>query len=61
MKKSAIAGVILGVILGVVVGLVAGSWLVWLGLGLVIGVMIGSVSARRARLESARVRGELNP
>jgi len=50
MKKISIIGLALGAVLGIVAGLLAGSWLFWLGMGLVAGVLIGSAGARRSRL-----------
>ena len=50
MKKISLIGLVLGAVLGIVAGLVAGSWLFWLGMGLVAGVLIGSAGARRSRL-----------
>jgi len=50
MKKISIIGLVLGAVLGIVAGLMAGSWLFWLGMGLVAGVLIGSAGARRSRL-----------
>jgi hypothetical protein len=49
MKKVSLIGLVLGAVLGVVAGLMAGSWLFWLGMGLVAGVLIGSAGARRSR------------
>ena len=45
MKKISIIGLVLGAVLGIVAGLMAGSWLFWLGMGLVAGVLIGSAGA----------------
>lgn len=50
MKKISLIGLVLGALLGVVAGLMSGSWLFWLGMGLVAGVLIGSAGARRSRL-----------
>ena len=50
MKKISLIGLVLGAVLGIVAGLMAGSWLFWLGMGLVAGVLIGSAGARRSRL-----------
>lgn len=50
-KKISIIGLVLGAVLGIVAGLMAGSWVFWLGMGLVAGVLIGSAGARRSRLQ----------
>ncbi len=55
-KKISIVGLILGSVLGIVAGLMAGSWLFWLGMGLVAGVLIGSAGARRSRLPRSNTR-----
>ena len=61
MKKISLIGLVLGAVLGIVAGLVAGSWLFWLGMGLVAGVLIGSAGARRSRLPRSNIRaGNLN-
>ncbi|MGC2695791.1 MAG: hypothetical protein WA738_08365 [Candidatus Angelobacter sp.] len=52
MKKVSLIGLTLGALLGVLVGLLFGSWIFWLGMGLVIGVIVGS-QARRVRLPAA--------
>ena len=48
MKKISLIGLVLGAVLGIVAGLMAGSWLFWLGMGLVASVLIGSAGARRS-------------
>ncbi|MFL6313301.1 MAG: hypothetical protein ACJ71W_14465 [Terriglobales bacterium] len=61
MKKISFIGLVLGAVLGIVAGLVAGSWLFWLGMGLVAGVLIGSAGARRSRLPRRNISaGNLN-
>jgi hypothetical protein len=61
MKKISLIGLVLGAVLGIVAGLMAGSWLFWLGMGLVAGVLIGSAGARRSRLPRSNVgAGNLN-
>ena len=61
MKKISFIGLVLGAVLGIVAGLVAGSWLFWLGMGLVSGVLIGSAGARRSRLPRRNISaGNLN-
>lgn len=55
MKKISLIGLVLGALLGVVAGLMAGSWLFWLGMGLVAGVLIGSAGARRSRISRSNV------
>jgi hypothetical protein len=61
MKKISLIGLVLGGVLGIVAGLVAGSWLFWLGMGLVAGVLIGSAGARRSRLPRRNISaGNLN-
>lgn len=60
-KKISIIGLVLGAVLGIVAGLMAGSWLFWLGMGLVAGVLIGSAGARRSRLPRGNMgAGNLN-
>ena len=61
MKKISVVGVGTGVVLGLVAGLLAGSWIFWMGMGLVIGVLVGSVSARRHQIQNSGARGELKP
>ena len=61
MKKISLIGLVLGAVLGILAGLVAGSWLFWLGMGLVAGVLIGSAGARRSRLPRSNISaGNLN-
>ncbi|MFL6386753.1 MAG: hypothetical protein ACJ71U_04640 [Terriglobales bacterium] len=61
MKKISFIGLVLGAVLGIVAGLVAGSWLFWLGMGLVAAVLIGSAGARRSRLPRRNISaGNLN-
>jgi hypothetical protein len=61
MKKISFIGLVLGAVLGIVAGLVAGSWLFWMGMGLVAGVLIGSAGARRSRLPRRNISaGNLN-
>jgi uncharacterized oligopeptide transporter (OPT) family protein len=61
MKKISFIGLVLGAVLGILAGLVAGSWLFWLGMGLVAGVLIGSAGARRSRLPRGNISaGNLN-
>jgi hypothetical protein len=74
MKRISLVGVLLGVVLGLIVGLLSGSWILWLGLGLVIGVGVGSAAARRSLrgprtarfsragvVEGSNVKGALKP
>ncbi|HSK45882.1 MAG TPA: hypothetical protein VLA83_18550 [Candidatus Binatia bacterium] len=49
-RKISLIGLVLGALLGILAGLMAGSWLFWLGMGLVAGVLIGTAGARRSRL-----------
>ena len=61
MKKFSLIGLLLGAVLGILAGLMAGSWLFWLGMGLVAGVLIGSAGARRSRLPRGNIgAGNLN-
>ena len=61
MKKISLIGLALGAVLGILAGLMAGSWLFWLGMGLVAGVLIGSAGARRSRLSRGNIgAGNLN-
>ena len=55
MKKFSLIGLLLGAVLGILAGLMAGSWLFWLGMGLVAGVLIGSAGARRSRLPRGNI------
>ena len=60
-RKISLIGLVLGAVLGIVAGLLAGSWLFWLGMGLVAGVLIGSAGARRSRLPRGNISaGNLN-
>jgi hypothetical protein len=61
MKKVSLLGVGLGIAMGLIVGLLWGSWIFWLGTGLVIGALLGSAATRRSLLESANAKGRLNP
>ena len=54
MKRISLMGILFGIVLGAVVGLLSGSWILWLGLGLIVGVFIGSLSARRSKTAIVR-------
>jgi len=46
-SKLSSVGLIVGALAGVVAGAFLGSWILWLGLGVVIGLAAGTVRARR--------------
>jgi len=46
-SKLSTVGLIVGALAGVVAGAFLGSWILWLGLGVVIGLAAGTVRGRR--------------
>jgi uncharacterized membrane protein YoaK (UPF0700 family) len=62
MKRISLLGVILGLIVGVLAAAFSGSWILWLGAGMVVGVLIGAAQARRNLDEdAARLRESASP
>jgi len=61
MKRISLLGVILGLIVGVLAAAFSGSWILWLGAGMVVGVLIGAAQARRnLEEEDTRLRERAN-
>jgi len=61
MKRISLLGVTLGLIVGGLAAMLSGSWILWLGGGMVLGVLIGAAQARRSLDEdAARLRERAN-
>jgi uncharacterized membrane protein YoaK (UPF0700 family) len=60
MKRISLLGVVLGLIVGALAAMLSGSWILWLGAGMVVGVLLGAAQARRSLEEETRLRERVN-
>jgi hypothetical protein len=63
MKRISLLGVVLGLIVGALAAALSGSWILWLGAGMVLGVLIGAAQTRRSLEEdenAARLQERVN-